>query len=164
MTELWTPERVEQARKTLNEWHGTPHHDNMAIIGLGIDCINLVAEVLFDSGILERKKFGGYKTTHGMHSVSDRLARALDEALHVIPVDFSNPDGWRFGDIWIFQTGERSGHCAFYADGEIWHSLARRRVTRTQATIWSRELEKVFRITATGWKYEPQPIIDKIER
>jgi hypothetical protein len=161
---IWTPERQALALGSLNKWHGTRHRDKLAIPGVGIDCINLITQVLFDAGIMEQRAFTGYRIDHGLHTVSTRLENAIEKALQVERLDnFQNSDNWAFGDIWIFRTGRRSGHCGFHEGGRIWHSLAGHVVTWGDASTWRREIEAAYRLTGLGWMADPQHVVTEVE-
>lgn len=146
---IWTPERKELAIATLKKWHGTPHRDRLAIVGVGIDCAQLINEVLIDSGIVQRIELGAYDTADGLHNVSHRLARAIELLLHVQRVSTDNPE---FGDIAIYKTGTRSGHCAFITGREVFHSLAGVGVTHGQYRLWRHQIEFVYRLTQINFK------------
>lgn len=158
---IWTEERKERAGACCRKWHGTPHADKIAILGVGIDCIHFLTEIIFDTMIAERREFSGYKLDHGLHSVSQRLSRALEASLHVERV---TAEDTTFGDVWIFRTGGRSGHCGFYDGHTVWHALSGHRVTPSQGNHWIREVEFFYRFTGIGWKQEPQTVINMVEK
>lgn len=144
---IWTPERQAIARIEAQRWVGTPHRDRIAKLGIGIDCINYVYEILIAAGIVDRQPLGYYNTRVGLHDASDRLKRALTQCLRVEELA---PVGREFGDIVVFQTGEFSGHCGIIIDGDIWHALANRTVTRSQFNEWASKVACLLRITAEG--------------
>ncbi len=146
---LWTPARQAIALATLAKWHGTPHRDRLAIVGIGIDCAKLINEVIVDAGIVQRIELGAYDTVDGLHNVSHRLARAVEKLLHVERISIDLPE---FGAIAIYRTGTRSGHCGFITGHEVWHSLAGVGVTHGQYKLWRHQIEFVYRLTATGFK------------
>lgn len=149
MSNIWTPERQAIALATLNRWHGTPHRNRAATLGVGIDCAQLVNEILIDAGIVERIELGAYDVVDGLHNQSHRLAKAIERLLNVEQVSKDSPE---FGDIAIYRTGTRSGHCGFYAGARIWHSLANVGVTHGQYKIWRNQIEFMYRLTDYGFK------------
>lgn len=147
---VWTPERQAVAVATLAKWHGTPHRDRLAIVGVGIDCAQLINEVLVDTGIVERIDFGAYDVVDGLHTQSHRLARAVEKLLHVEQVSKDKPE---FGDIAVYRTGTRSGHCGIIGrNNHVWHSLARIGVTHGQFRLWRHEVEFLYRLAEVGFK------------
>ena len=153
---IWTEERKEQARRCLSKWHGTPHFNRIAVPGVGIDCIQLVCEVLYDPGVLPRVKFSCYSTADGMWEESHRLRDVMLRCLHSEVVD---KEAMEFGDVIITKTGKRSAHCGFYtADGHIWHALGSRFVTRSDLKIWKREIVYALRVVKEGFKVSPNCI------
>lgn len=153
---VWTPEVRAKAEASLLKWHGTPHHNRIAIPGVGVDCIQFVYEVLVDAGIIDRCHFSGYDLTAGMGSVSHSLKQMVKRSIHVIEV----PKPAEFGDIAIFKTGRRSAHVAFYAGGDdLWHSLGHRQVIKSPFGQWSREIDCGLRITAPGFLVRPDKVL-----
>ncbi len=146
---VWTPERIAIARQTFEKWHGTPHRDHIAVVGEGIDCAQLVNEILVDTGIVERIDLGRYDTRDGLHGKSHRLAKAIERLLHVDPVSKDSP---QFGDIAVYQTGNTSGHCGFIGGNKVWHSLANVGVTHGQYKIWRHSIEFLYRLNAPGFR------------
>lgn len=153
---VWTPSARELAMRSLHKWHGTPHKNRLNIPGIGIDCIKLVAEVLVDSEIVNRLPYGSYSVEHGLFEPSDRLQKVIECAFHVERVAIAEH---HFGDIPIFRTGKRSAHMGFLDDENIWHALANRSVTHSNFNLWSRDVDVLYRITARGWKNNPQVAI-----
>jgi hypothetical protein len=159
---IWTEERKALARQSFAKWHGTPHRDRIAIVGVGIDCINYIVEILTDATIVDRRPFNGYKLDHGTFKQSQRLHAAVTNALHVVPLAHDAPP--EFGDIWSFATGQRSGHCAIVGEDCLWHAMGNNRVTFTELARWKPELDTAYRITSCGWKTDPQTVCTLIEK
>lgn len=153
---IWTEERKTFALASCKKWHGTPHQNRIAILGVGIDCAQFVNEVLVDSGIIERQQFGGYNIAAGMHNVSDQLERVIVNCLNVRAIKTCEK---QFGDIAIFKTGIRSGHLGFCDDVFLWHALSGQSVTRSDFRIWRGEIEVLYRLTKIGLKNSPQSFI-----
>lgn len=153
MIEIWTAERKAIAQATCDKWHGTKHRNRMCQVGVGVDCIQFVNEVLADAGIIERTSFGSYDVTDGTHNVSLRLSKAISFALDVESVAIPSV---QFGDLAIFRTGTRSGHVGFCAENVIWHSLAGQCVTKSLFNLWRHEIEFLYRIKSLGLKNSPQ--------
>lgn len=150
---IWTTERQALAVASCNKWHGTKHRNRMCQVGIGIDCIQFVKEVLADSGIIEPVKLSAYDVNDGTHNVSQRLAAAINFALDVEPVAI---EAVSFGDLAVFRTGTRSGHVGFCAGSVIWHALAGQCVTRSNFALWRHEVETLYRIKSIGLKNNPQ--------
>lgn len=150
--EIWTAERKALAVASCEKWHGTKHRNRMCQVGVGVDCIQFVKEVLADSGIIEPVAFGSYDVNDGTHNVSLRLSKAISFALDVESVPLEKV---AFGDLAIFRTGTRSGHVGFCAGNAIWHALAGQCVTRSQFNLWRHEIEFLYRIKTLGLKNSP---------
>lgn len=149
---VWTPERQLLARASCLKWHGTPHRDRLAAVGQGVDCVNFVAQVLFDAGVIESPVLPTYTTSDGMWAESTRLQEAILACVRGQWV----LDSFEFGDVLILKTGRRSAHCAFCAGDYIWHALAGRFVTRSDLALWAKEVSGAVRLTAAGLKQSPR--------
>jgi hypothetical protein len=132
----------------------------MADVAVGIDCINLIHEILIFADILPRRSFRGYDTGLGRDQITDKLKRCLKHVLHVEEVEAPS-----FGDVVIFKTGKRAGHCAFYDDEsfpetpKIWHAMAGKRVMASDFVEWKGEVDCILRLVERGWKNDPQNAI-----
>lgn len=156
---IWTSHRKALAYDSLVKWRGTPHRNRMAEVGVGIDCVHLLHEVITDAGVVQtRVQFGGYDVQDGQFDVSERLQNIVQDCLHVAPASIEQME---FGDIVIFKTGKRSGHLGFYDGASIWHALADRCVTKSQLALWRHDIAVNLRLTELGWKNHPQQSVRK---
>lgn len=152
---IWTPERKRLALRSLSRWHGTPHHNRIAVRGVGVDCIKLVYEVLIDCGILDRVEFSGYDVDSGLWTESTKLQDTILRCLHSVWVE----ESFEFGDIFILKTGNRSAHCGLYTDdGNVWHALGNRCVTKSDFALWRHEIKGMVRVVAPGFRVNPATI------
>lgn len=152
MSEVWNDETRNLARTEAQRWLGTPHRDRIARVGVGIDCINFVYEVLAAAGVAERKELGSYDTNVGLHEAVYKLKRAV---LTCLDCEEMPPNDPQFGDIVIFKEGAFSGHAGIIIDSDVWHALAGRCVTRSLYGDWQRKVECLLRIKSLGLKGEP---------
>lgn len=158
---IWTPERKEKALAECHAWHGTRHVNRLAIKGVGIDCVQFVWKVLAAAEIVPFGFVPPYSTEEGLFSPSDKLQRVI---CHVLHHEIAEVESSTFGDVVLFKTGGRTAHCGFFADGEVWHSLAGRCVTRSPWLLWRRKADLLIRVTETGFKNEPYSTVKKYER
>lgn len=158
MSKVWTEQRIASARQSLAAWHGTPHHNRIAIRKVGVDCIKLVYKVIFEAGIFPDVDFHGYSVDDGMSGESTKLQETI---LHCCYGEVVFGD-YEFGDIAIFKTGDRSAHCGFFSgDGYLWHSLARRCVTRSDFSLWRGAVVCAVRLTGEGFRVSPAKLFIK---
>jgi len=155
---IWTEEARQKAVACLHKWHGTPHKNRIAIVGVGIDCIKFLAEIVMDSGIVERVTFGSYTVEDGMFEASTRLQSVIETAFHV---EIVSVEEMIFGDVAVFTTGRRSAHVGFHDGRDMWHALANRCVTHNDFKLWKHDIAVAYRFTAIGWKESPQATINK---
>jgi cell wall-associated NlpC family hydrolase len=154
---IFTPEIQETMRAAFKQWHGTPHHDRTSIVGKGCDCVNLIRVIYHAADIVDDRSLGGYSTTLGTWKASDQLKGAFQSVLFTTEHDPGDPN---FGDIVIFRNGGGlSAHCGLYADGQVWHSLAKRCVTVSPWKHWQHKAECLLRLTRTGYKADPKSLL-----
>ena len=134
-------------------WHGTPHGNRMARVGVGVDCVQFVNEILVASGVVERMPFGGYSVDAGLHIPSTKIQGVIERALFVQTVAAADA---QFGDIAVFKNGTRSAHVGLVGEKVVWHALANQFVTRSQFSLWKHEIETLYRLTSIGWRINPQ--------
>lgn len=150
---IWTEERQSLALAAAEGWLGTPYADRMAKRNVGVDCIHLVNEILVAAEVIPARPIGHYDPRVGLGTQSDELRDRIVECLHLEILPTANVE---FGDIAIFRTGQRSSHCGFCVPGSIYHSLARRCVTKSPWGHWRAKASCLLRLTQTGWKQEPR--------
>lgn len=154
MSEVWTEEAKRLAIASIQKWRGTPHHNRVCEVGVGVDCIKFVAAVLHEAGIIPSVNLGGYDTSAGMWGVSTALQ---DEILRCVTGEWVSAP-YQFGDIAIFRTGTRSAHCGFMMGSEeVVHSLANRCVTVSPMAIWHRDIVGAVRLIQRGVRTIPRP-------
>jgi cell wall-associated NlpC family hydrolase len=158
---LWSLSAVQKATEELESWEGTAHVNRIAVRGVGIDCIQLCFRAYAAAGILPWMKVGVYSTEAGLFSRSENMERVLLDCLHAKSLPVDSPE---FGDLVLFQTGDRSAHCGFYADGFVWHSLARQCVLRSPWRLWKRRAEKLIRVYGTGFRKDPKGSVRRYGR
>lgn len=153
MTTLWTPERQQRALAECNRWKGTMHIDRIARVGVGVDCVNFVHEVLVASGIVTRHPLGTYPTDLGIAKESHTLRNELLRCLHSVAIDDITKG--EFGDIAVMKTGGRSAHCGLFIGTHLWHSMGGQHVTRSPWNLWRHRCKHMVRIYADGWRETP---------
>lgn len=154
---IWTDERKALARASCQKWQDTPHRPRLAVVGVGIDCIQFLAEVISDSGIIPKSEFTGYVLEDGMFRSSRRLRDAISSCLDVEEI---NPKENQFGDIAIFVNGNEAQHCGFLDDAHVWHSLATRGVIRSKYSgVWRAGAQVLLRIKSEGFRVPPQSVV-----
>jgi len=150
---IWTEERKALALATAEHWLGVPYRDRMSRHGVGIDCVHLVQVILIEAGILTPRALGKYDTAEGIGKDSTALADRIREMTYVEDCSPSAPE---FGDVVVMKTGLTSGHCGFYADGLMYHALARRCVTKSPWGHWKNSAQVLLRFTRTGYREDAQ--------
>lgn len=149
---IWTPQRRTLAAAEEAAWRGVPHVDRIAVEGVGIDCVQFVVKVLSKAGVVPWVDITGYSVKAGMFQPDDQLVRTIETCLHCERID---PMTAEFGAVAVFKTGHASAHCGVLDDWSIWHTLAGKCVTRSDWSLWRHKCEALFRVTAVGFKADP---------
>ncbi len=100
--------------KTAREWIGTPFVPHARIKGAGVDCVNLPAAILIETGVIEFVFTGPYTIDAGRHAPASLLGIWLrqDGRFEEWPVDEA-PDPLTpllEGDVLCFRFGHGVAH------------------------------------------------------
>lgn len=69
--------RQEQLWDAAKKWKGTPFFANNASLGAGVGCVDLVHELWFEVGAIERMTLPTYTLDHGHHQLRTQLLHFL---------------------------------------------------------------------------------------
>lgn len=116
-------EKQQELRRVLKSWIGTPFRHRMAVKQRGCDCIQFVAAVFDEIGIVnfKRIKFPDYARDWHLHKTRQLLYDGIRQYVKVEGVGFNAP---MIGDIMLFNFGKAAAHAAIFCDGLIYQSVA----------------------------------------
>ena len=160
MAQIETPHSTaldnDAALTEARRWIGTPHANRMAVVGIGIDCIHYVREIMVAGGVCDRFTVPHYSDRLGQGLESNFMERLLMACFFVelVPKDEEPQDG----DIIIFKVGRQSNHCGMFFAGEVWHAVARSWVKNDPLEHWRDKVQSFLRITALGCRRRPETI------
>ena len=154
----WTDEQKQRVSEEMQKWKGLPHLDRRAIKGTGIDCVHLLFEGLFASGLVERRKIPAYRPRWGLVSRCNLMAEALSRILHVERHAVTEPP--RFGDLIIWKSGKQSNHCGILAHDDhrnlvCWHVLKGGKVHAAPLKTTVPKAQEIVRVAREGWRIDP---------
>lgn len=141
------PQRVDELRKILNEWLGTPFRHACGMKKLGVDCIHMVKGVMAEIGI-ESPSVPKYSKDWYMNSSKDILLEGLTKVKRLeLQEHGTTPQS---GDIIIFRFGHIDSHIAIYCDGELYHSVVGVGAIKSSSRDphFRHRIQKVFRVKA----------------
>jgi cell wall-associated NlpC family hydrolase len=101
-------EEQEQRLAVVQEalcWLGTPYHHAGRVMGAGVDCGMLLAEVFERTGVLPHVAIEDYPNDRHMHMDTEHMRDLVAEHYH--PVDAPLP-----GDIVLYRYGRAISHAA----------------------------------------------------
>jgi hypothetical protein len=158
---VWTPERQQRARAEAQRWAGTKHVNRLAVHGAGIDCVNLVSEILIAAGLIERRRMPFYDERLGSLRSRNVIEDILTGHLHAESIPAAA--GGQFGDIVVCQCGRQTNHVGILIDGMMWHVPGRGRVGPEAWETWRPRTQNLVRIVGIGYKADPAALTwDKI--
>lgn len=151
-----TPKRIVALLDELESWEGTPFTSQMAVKGVGVDCIRFSHAAHHNVGACGPVQWPRYKTV----SIGDRylklLCDSIEASANVQTIWTRQEDGldpdfailWP-GDILIISSGEGWHHSAIYAGWPwFWHCLRGKKVQRNRIddSTWLSGIYRVYRI------------------
>lgn len=148
---------IQKAREAALLWQGTPHLDRMAKVGVGIDCIHFVREILIAGEMCGTFTCPYYLPRWGLGRGNNVLERLLLKCFHAEIVPFGEPI--LDGDVFIFAVGRQSNHCGIALDGKCWHSQARFVVSSIpiDKSLTDR-LQSIVRLKEAGIRFRPEEL------
>jgi cell wall-associated NlpC family hydrolase len=119
------------------KWIGTPFAPHAAIRGAGVDCVNLVGQLLTACGHAEKFEMPKYVMDGGKHNRTSQLTDYLDGRADFIRVSSktgvispAKPEWTEPGDVLCFTLGRSSHHCGMFLHGKTFvHALYGRKVS-----------------------------------
>jgi len=146
MTSLWTEERKASALASYDKWRGTPHKDRVRKVGIGIDCVGLIFEILYDSKVLPRLPIAGLYCKHDVNSKKEKPN--FEELFYCERVSL---DDLQFGDICICDWSNFWWHPMFYTDKQMIHITRDGWVKKVSESIWDCRVGWAFRFYKEGF-------------
>lgn len=113
-------DNLERLRAEISEWEGTPWRHQVAVKGLGCDCIHFVLAVLVNIGafVLKPGMIPEYPRDWHLHNTRELLFDGIRKHLNVREV---GPSSVRGGDLILMHYGKAASHAGFYLDDKIFH-------------------------------------------
>jgi cell wall-associated NlpC family hydrolase len=131
-----TPDRQDEFAKAAMRWHGTPFIHHAAVLGAGVDCVNLGREAYRMCGLVFDQALPGYTLDGGKHNPESQLVAWLIESGRFVKVwdpqtSILNPPSSLVssGDTLCFKLGLSAHHAGFCIGGtQFVHCLFKREV------------------------------------
>lgn len=133
----------------------------MAKVGVGIDCIHFVREIMISGGLSQPFELPYYVPRWGIGRGNNVMERLLLKCFSAEPVPF-HMERPADGDILIFQVGRQSNHCGIVIDGQCWHSQASYVVhpDPINPELLTR-LQAVVRVKECGPRFRPEDLTEE---
>lgn len=144
---------------TVARFLGTPHFNRLAIAGEGVDCVNLVMEILIGAGIVERTRLPFYDERLGALRRRNVIEDIVMTHLHVDRIDPQEDPA--FGDVVICRCGRQTNHVGMIMAGDpvmMVHVPAEGFVSLEDWTVWRHRAQSLLRIRAPGYRADPSKL------
>lgn len=151
-----TPARQDEFAKAAMRWHGTPFVPHAAVMGAGVDCVNIGREAYRMCGLDFKKELPGYTMDGGKHNPESQLVQWLEESGRFTKVwdrqsAIGNPQSAiQPGDTLCFKIGLSAHHAGFCIGGtQFVHCLFKRDVMLgdLRDKTFARWLHSIYRPT-----------------
>lgn len=147
----------QQLLKSCEQWRGTPHRDRLRLKSRGVDCINFVAAVAIENGIVESFTIPFYQASWGIGRKNNIMERLMMECFNVQKVANAERADLRNGDVLIFRVGQQSNHVGIVCQDQCWHCMVNRTVEPcTLDASLLIDIQSVLRFTEKGFKKRPE--------
>ena len=153
-------QREVALRAEIESWLGTPFLHTGKVKGVGVDCVQLVGQLMLSAGVVDRYDFGFYPLDWSQHRDRSIIIDYIEATARFISVDADRTA--RFGDIAMFRIGRCVHHCGVMVSPVVFvHALARGRVCygRLDDPTWSKRLDSFYRALAHPTPISPQSAI-----
>lgn len=158
---VWTEERERLAIAAAHSWAGTKHVNRLAIRGAGIDCVNLIAEIMIAAGLIQRRRLPFYDERLGALRERNIIEDLLLNHFNAVRISPDEPP--KFGDIVVCKCGRQTNHVGMIIAGQFWHVPGRGRVGPEPWEAWRNRAQCLVRIVGEGYKADPAALTwDKI--
>ena len=130
--------------KELQEWLGTPFVHRAHIKQAGIDCVQLIGQVMTKCGVVGSYDFGNYPLDWGEHRADSLIVQYI-EGTHRFAQIIGDTE---LGDIICFRVGRCAQHCGIAIDElHFEHVLVHGRVTINQLDdiTWRSRVACIYR-------------------
>lgn len=126
-------------KSVCDSWIGTPWRHYQHIKGVGVDCVNFIAEVAIEINLIKFINIEYYPRDWAQHNSKSLLIARVSEFCNQV-VDY------QVGDILVYRYGQCASHAGFvYAAGVGIHAHIRRGVTLFGLSDIENRLHSIWR-------------------
>lgn len=140
----------------LEQWLGTPFMHRAHVKGVGVDCVQLVGQVMAACGVVSDYDCGEYSLDWGDHQERSLIVAYIEQTgrfTNVLTTDVltkyvRTKEDVLLGDVLTFRVGRCEQHCGIALDAlHFQHVLARGSVAVNQLDdiTWSSRLAGIYR-------------------
>jgi cell wall-associated NlpC family hydrolase len=147
-------------RAEIESWLGTPFLHTGRVKGVGVDCVQLVGQLMLSAGVVDSYDFGFYPLDWAQHRERSIIIDYIEATARFSRLGAEAAP--RFGDVVMFRIGRCVHHCGVIVSPVVFvHALARGRVCygRLDDPTWRKRLDSFYRALAHPTPSDPQSAI-----
>ena len=139
------PDAAAKLREEVATWIGTPFVPFNNAKQVGVDCVQLAAQLMVACGVIEGYDFGRYSLDFAAHTGRELITEWLGANSRFLWLGKVTP---QVGDVVVFSVGRAIGHVGVMVDGsDFVHSIQGRtvRVSQLDDSTWGTRVAGFWR-------------------
>lgn len=157
-----------------SEWRGTPFLANARVMGLGVDCVQLVAAIYQATGFVDDFQPGAYAMDEGAHAERSRVVEYVEalkdaDGVNKFELAWSRENGRQpevaAGDLLCFRVGKQIHHVGLaLSPVKFLHVYRGYKVKESPFNdpTWRKRLERIYRPVRAEMIPDPEPEVAPI--
>lgn len=115
-------EQRHRVRFEARRWDATPYHHRASLLGVGIDCAQLLLQTFLSAGLIDDFEPGQYSSDWHLHRGEERYLEVIERYAHQVdfdetPIEHRSKDfSVEIGDILMWRVGRTFSHSAIVTE------------------------------------------------
>jgi hypothetical protein len=147
-----------------SDWRGTPFRPNARAMGVGVDCVQLIAEIYKATGFIQEFAPGEYSMDGGQHAERSRVVEYVEgtgQFAMVWQLGDRNEADPQAGDLLCFKIGKQIHHAGLAVSPlkffHVYRGYAAKESLFNDAT-WRKRLQRIYRPVTNEIIPDPKPL------
>jgi cell wall-associated NlpC family hydrolase len=111
-----------RVRDEARRWIATPYHHRASLLGVGVDCAQLLLQAFAGAGLIDPFEPGSYSCDWHLHRSEEKYLEVIESYARLIdpneaPIEHRGPDfSVEVGDILMWRVGRTFSHSAIVTE------------------------------------------------